>query len=164
MARPTCAAFPRPCARPRYDANTASAATATMYVAAHGESSVNWLRAAEPRPLTRLKSLISVIPRVGCRRLSSSAAAQAVAPDDVTPGGVAPRHIAPRDVTPGHVAPGDIAPRSSRADCRGHITPRHVTPGDIAPRDVTPGHVAPCHVAVGPGVEDLLRVGDGQVE
>src|SRR3954464_6713553 len=88
MARPTCAAFPRPCARPRYDANTASAATATMYVAAHGESSVHWLRAAEPRPLTRVKSLISVIPRVRCRRRSSSAAAQAVAPDDVTPGGV----------------------------------------------------------------------------
>src|SRR3954451_3833154 len=62
MARPTCAAFPRPCARPRYDANTASAATATMYVAAHGESSVNWLRAAEPRPLTRLKSLICHVP------------------------------------------------------------------------------------------------------
>src|SRR4051794_18079141 len=62
MASPTCDASPRPCARPTYDANTASAATATMYVAAHGESSVNWLRAAEPRPLTRLKSLICHVP------------------------------------------------------------------------------------------------------
>src|SRR3954452_21704372 len=155
-------AWPRPWFRPRYAKNAASAATATMYGAAHGESSVNWLRAAEPRPLTRLKSLI-VVPVSSLRLLlgSSRAAAQAVAPDDVTPGGVAPGHVAPRDVAPGHVAPGDIAPRSSRADCGGHVTPGHVAPGDVAPGDVAPRHVAPRHVAVGPGVEDLLRVGDG---
>src|SRR3954470_14766198 len=62
MARATCEAFPRPCARPRHDANTARAATATMYVAAHGESPVNWLRAAELRPLPRFKSLICHVP------------------------------------------------------------------------------------------------------
>src|SRR3954468_2357207 len=165
MASPTCDAFPRPCARPRYDANTASAATATMYVAAHGESSVNWLRAAEPRPLTRLKSLISVMsPCVGCGPRSSSAAAQAVAPDDVTPGGVAPGHVAPGHVAPGHVAPGHVAPRRGGADCGGHVTPDDVAPRHVAPRHVAPGDVAPRDVAVGPCVERLLRVGDSQCQ
>src|SRR3954451_5015149 len=118
-----------------------------MYVAAHGESSVNWLRAAEPRPPTRLKSLI-LCPRVGASipswmARSSRAAAHAVHAHDVAPGHVAPGHGAPGDVAPGDVAPGDVAP--------GHVAPGHVAPGNVAPGDVAPGAVR-----VRRGVQHLL--------
>src|SRR3954462_932634 len=73
IARPMCFAEPTPTLDPMYVANAAHAATATMYVAAHGESSWNWLMAAGLRPLPRLKSLTKVPP-------SSSASGQPAPP------------------------------------------------------------------------------------
>src|SRR3954470_5619919 len=68
MARPMCSALPKPIFQPRYAAKAAHAATATMYVAAHGESSWNWLMAAGLRPVPRLKSLTKVPRRHTCHQ------------------------------------------------------------------------------------------------
>src|SRR3954451_8669003 len=127
MARPMWLARPRPWARPRYAANTASAATATMYVAAHGESSVNWLRAADPRPLTRLKSLIVVVP------VSVSLPCQACL------GHPAPQHSPLLHTTSLQVASLHV---TSLQVTSLHVTSLHVTSLHVTSLHVTSLHVA----------------------
>src|SRR5436190_19335441 len=160
IARPMCFAEPTPTLDPMYVANAAHAATATMYVAAHGESSWNWLMAAGRRPLPRRNSLTLVPPSSGAALADSSG--EAVAPDRVAPGGVAPDRLAPGGVAPRRVAPGGVAPRRCGGDRVGDVAPDHVAPDHVAPHDVAPDHVAPHDVAVGPRLAQLLRVGDGQ--
>src|SRR3954447_8340643 len=150
MARPTCEALPRPCPRPRYDANAASAATATMYVAAHGESSVNWLRAADPRPLTRLKSLIVVVPvsvSLPCQACLGHPAPQhspllhttslQVASLHVTSLQVTSLHVTSLHVTSLHVAPVLTALATSLQTTSLQVTSLHVTSLHVTSLQVT---------------------------
>src|SRR3954469_23333297 len=164
IARPTYSAEPRPAPEPRYVANPANAATATMYVAAHGESSWNWLMADGRLPVTRLKSLIARWPPLSSEGARLAVAPGCVAPDCVAPRRVAPDRVAPGGIAPGRVAPGRVAPGGGRAHRSGDVAPDHVAPDHVAPDHVAPDHVAPDHVGVGAGVPDLLGVGDGEGE